>query len=635
MVPLNNNEPGDFNRRSTEDEMPDTNNGINRQSSTENSDDTNSNQHQPAPQPADPTAQTSAQNTTNNPANQPQQGLPNQPNAEFQIVFGEPLPQGIFDLFRGSDRGESILQPIPPGQGNTNFMNGIPPREQRPHFDEVPGPGATNTQPIMQREFVHLIHGPFGPGEFPPGETNDDTPLTADEVRDHTVSSVLRNGPGRNRPRGGIIFVSIRDDDMTQKASDAALRSLVPIPLSSIAEGERECTICYEPLVEPPKPTPQEEAPSQTVPSEEEVAQPHAQAQPSSDEAQVNQNNNDREHQIDMNDHSPLAMPHCKHVFGASCLRKWLESNCSCPLCRDALESDPRPNMLDPAHLSFILSRLYEQRMNSLREAMNNPPDAPQDTPAPEANSAPSPADAPPPPRIPGTLPGRSVFRRLYDRIHQTIAANRAASQNSANQQPQTPGQPQGQQEPQPQAQGAPDGGNLDAEMEFHNEIRNRLAEFGNNPEARPQLHVFPLNQEGNQQPQPNFGEDLEFILRAVHAAYDSAFRHRQFHIDNPEAHIPPPFGQPVNFNPTAAAPTNPVDNIGNVDFVELRRRQNEEMRRVLAEAMNPQDTPQNEPADQSQNSNANSSSNSGSEEQQNPRSGPNRRNPDRRHPYR
>lgn len=37
---------------------------------------------------------------------------------------------------------------------------------------------------------------------------------------------------------------------------------------------------------------------------------------------------------------TPLRLPKCKHVFGDSCIRKWLEDSYSCPYCRDKLDSE-------------------------------------------------------------------------------------------------------------------------------------------------------------------------------------------------------------------------------------------------------------------------------------------------------
>lgn len=38
----------------------------------------------------------------------------------------------------------------------------------------------------------------------------------------------------------------------------------------------------------------------------------------------------------------PLQLPKCKHAFGETCLKKWLEEKNTCPYCRDELPPDPR-----------------------------------------------------------------------------------------------------------------------------------------------------------------------------------------------------------------------------------------------------------------------------------------------------
>jgi hypothetical protein len=40
-----------------------------------------------------------------------------------------------------------------------------------------------------------------------------------------------------------------------------------------------------------------------------------------------------------LSDNQPLIqMPTCDHVFHSQCLRKWLDWNVTCPLCRTSLE---------------------------------------------------------------------------------------------------------------------------------------------------------------------------------------------------------------------------------------------------------------------------------------------------------
>lgn len=39
---------------------------------------------------------------------------------------------------------------------------------------------------------------------------------------------------------------------------------------------------------------------------------------------------------------TPVRLPKCKHVFGDSCVKKWLEDAYCCPYCRDELPSESR-----------------------------------------------------------------------------------------------------------------------------------------------------------------------------------------------------------------------------------------------------------------------------------------------------
>lgn len=108
------------------------------------------------------------------------------------------------------------------------------------------------------------------------------------------------------------------DDVNFRKASARAVRSLRRVPLSDVRSADKECTICYEPLTEwdgierRPDPEEQDSGPNGA------------------------ENNLDGEDSID--DHSPVEMP-CGHIFGMSCLRKWLKTAKSCPLCRQKIES--------------------------------------------------------------------------------------------------------------------------------------------------------------------------------------------------------------------------------------------------------------------------------------------------------
>lgn len=44
----------------------------------------------------------------------------------------------------------------------------------------------------------------------------------------------------------------------------------------------------------------------------------------------------------DLDEHIPVKMPGCNHIFGKSCLIEWLNNNVSCPLCRKEVESQSK-----------------------------------------------------------------------------------------------------------------------------------------------------------------------------------------------------------------------------------------------------------------------------------------------------
>ncbi|PSR88946.1 hypothetical protein BD289DRAFT_481880 [Coniella lustricola] len=104
-------------------------------------------------------------------------------------------------------------------------------------------------------------------------------------------------------------------------ASKKAIQSLERVALVSLPDNEKTCVICYNDF---------------GVASPEGIIE------------------------------TPLRLPKCKHVFGDKCILKWLEDSCSCPYCRDKLESEPvRPN-------EAMIRRLLETETEQLLHASTN-----------------------------------------------------------------------------------------------------------------------------------------------------------------------------------------------------------------------------------------------------------------------
>lgn len=172
------------------------------------------------------------------------------------------------------------------------------------------------------------------------------------------------------------------DDINFRKASARAVRSLKRVPLDQVQQSDRECTICYEPLTEwdgvERRPQPEEQDDNQN----------------NANEGETNQSG---EESID--DHSPVEMP-CGHIFGMSCLRGWLKTAKSCPLCRRKVESrgeylqihdthnhggeegTPEPfrnegtqNTFDQAQMSPDFRSLREMQWGSIRRQIQEMPE--------------------------------------------------------------------------------------------------------------------------------------------------------------------------------------------------------------------------------------------------------------------
>ncbi|KAG5979593.1 hypothetical protein E4U55_004994 [Claviceps digitariae] len=80
-------------------------------------------------------------------------------------------------------------------------------------------------------------------------------------------------------------------------ASRAAIQSLELLETCSLEENEKTCVICY---------------------NDYGVASPEGVIEVA------------------------LRLPHCKHIFGDHCIKKWLEDSDSCPYCRSKLQSEPK-----------------------------------------------------------------------------------------------------------------------------------------------------------------------------------------------------------------------------------------------------------------------------------------------------
>ncbi|KAK9249252.1 hypothetical protein V1506DRAFT_503156 [Lipomyces tetrasporus] len=205
-------------------------------------------------------------------------------------------------------------------------------------------------------------------------------------------------------------------------ASKAAIDALKDVDLKTIPEGNSTCPICFDPYSEKPAEpqvvdlrmtdaptggenvatsTPEKASlsteelerihdhesrqPALTTEAEEDAATYADQRQPASE-----QNQESRPHS-DASEHIPIEMP-CGHIFGKNCLKEWLMSSTTCPLCRTAIEAEPQPSPEQQGRSNgrfpFILAPLFSLfRQSGLNQdhsdAQNQPTHSQTPEPAP------------------------------------------------------------------------------------------------------------------------------------------------------------------------------------------------------------------------------------------------------------
>ncbi|KAK9474919.1 uncharacterized protein V1510DRAFT_428261 [Dipodascopsis tothii] len=180
-------------------------------------------------------------------------------------------------------------------------------------------------------------------------------------------------------------------------ATKAAIEALKKIPVETLPEDDRKCSICFDeytplPAAAEDRPEGAAEPAADAVPAAE-PAEPAAAAGAAATDAEAAAEPAEptaaaptAAHSTEPVDHSPLEMP-CGHVFGADCLRLWLRSSVTCPLCRTAVEDEQTPA----------------------------PAPAPASAPAAAANDADTPADEPA--AAPAPTPAHSFFLSPVFRI--------------------------------------------------------------------------------------------------------------------------------------------------------------------------------------------------------------------------
>ncbi|KAK9495720.1 hypothetical protein V1508DRAFT_409585 [Lipomyces doorenjongii] len=240
-------------------------------------------------------------------------------------------------------------------------------------------------------------------------------------------------------------------------ASKAAVDALKDVDLKTIPESDRTCPICFDPYYEKPAEVkdfdinmidviaPANEQnltssvsensslvveecqrshdsdsrqPVLTTEAEEDAATYREQPQ---HESAASKENQATSRQSDAADHPPLEMP-CGHIFGNGCLKEWLMSSTTCPLCRTAIEAEPLPRPQQPGRfdggLPFVLAPLFslfrQSGQNQTPGDARNQPQPSQEQPQPQSSPVMMPATAPTftAPSVPQSAPVESSVNR-------------------------------------------------------------------------------------------------------------------------------------------------------------------------------------------------------------------------------
>ncbi|KAK9328909.1 hypothetical protein V1520DRAFT_344703 [Lipomyces starkeyi] len=222
-------------------------------------------------------------------------------------------------------------------------------------------------------------------------------------------------------------------------ASKAAVDALKDVDLKAIPESDRTCPICFDPYYEKPAEVkgvdinmidviapakeentlssapeiaslvmeefershdPESRQPLLTTEAEEDAATYREQPQHESDTSKENQTTS---RQSDASEHAPLEMP-CGHIFGKDCLKEWLMSSTTCPLCRTAIEAEPLSPQQQHGRfdggLPFVLAPLFSLFRQSgpnqtPGDAQNQPRPSQQQPQPPQSSPSMAPATTP------------------------------------------------------------------------------------------------------------------------------------------------------------------------------------------------------------------------------------------------
>lgn len=227
--------------------------------------------------------------------------------------------------------------------------------------------------------FSFTIDDILNQGDNQDGNGNPNNPFA-------TISDTIRsafngtNQDGNNNTNFGIGIANLIsnmvnnlgvpiDEHVNRKATKEAIESLKPLKLNEIPNKEEnsQCPICYEPYAEYHK---EEEEEEKEEEGKEEEEQDH-----NSDNSHIVENHGnkitpfdgyhlqdpsiifpsietatysttynlysepeflpmDEKKQDTQESHYAVQLPQCNHIFGLSCIKEWLNSHVSCPLCR-------------------------------------------------------------------------------------------------------------------------------------------------------------------------------------------------------------------------------------------------------------------------------------------------------------
>ncbi|KAK9461460.1 uncharacterized protein V1516DRAFT_676015 [Lipomyces oligophaga] len=189
---------------------------------------------------------------------------------------------------------------------------------------------------------------------------------------------------GNAGPRAGMQGFNPFQEPPKPHASKAAIDALVNVDLSTIAETDRTCPICFEPYCDSKcdhSDRLMDAAESENVQSEPIELASDSEHTHSSTAAERTSSTEQPplSAELEQEDkHVPLQMP-CGHIFGKTCLKEWLSSSTTCPLCRTAIEAEPQAaqqfSFSAPESLPFILGPLFNffHVARQPRETQNSP----------------------------------------------------------------------------------------------------------------------------------------------------------------------------------------------------------------------------------------------------------------------